>query len=378
MADAALSTMARHDGSGVDFASLRAARRQRLLDAMRDASLDVLVLGRPANVTYASGARLLWTAGSRPFGPGAVVVAATGRTHLMQTWDEGVPPDLVGHDELYGLRWNPANLLASLAAIPGLADARRLGTDSLAPGFELLVGALAPDAEIVDATPAIRSARGVKLPAEQTCIATATALAEAGLSAMIDALHPGITERQLLGVLLERLASLGVPTPPTEGVVSIGSPLRRIPTERAVATGDVVVLDPGAMFAGYEGGVGRTWVVGDATDRHRGAAARTAAVLAAVVGACRAGATGAQLVAAWRSTGEALPPFPIAHGVGLGMEEPVIGDGIGEAEVLVADSVLSVTAWVDGHLERDLVLVGERGSETISRYGHGPAGGSAA
>ena len=83
---------------------------------MAAAEVDVLVLGRPSEVTYATGARQLWTAGSRPFGPAALAVASTGRIHLLATSDDGVPPEL-GPDDLFGLSWNPANLRAELAAI---------------------------------------------------------------------------------------------------------------------------------------------------------------------------------------------------------------------------------------------------------------------
>lgn len=378
--DAGLGTMVRPDGDRIDFARLRSERRRRLLDAMATAGLDALVLGRPADVAYASGARQLWTAGSRPFGPSCVVVAATGRVHLLSTWDEGVPAD-IGHDELYGLSWNPERLSAAVAGIPGLGDARRVGTDSLAPGFAAFFAGVAPHADVVDGTAAIRAARAVKTPDEVACIATATAIAEAGLAAMVDALRPGVTERELLAVHLERLAELGAPTPPTEAV-AWATPRRgavrprSVSTDRPVAAGELVVLDAGARFAGYEGGVGRTWSAG--TDAGRGPRAelaeRCAVASAAVVAACRPGATGADLCAAWRSTGEPLPGIPLAYGLGLGMERPVVGDGLGADEVLVAGSVLAVTSWVTaegvgGHLERDVVVVGEGGTEMVSRYG---------
>ena len=43
--------------------------------------------------------------------------------HLLSTWDEGVPPE-IGYDDLYRMSWNPANLAADLAKIPGLREAR--------------------------------------------------------------------------------------------------------------------------------------------------------------------------------------------------------------------------------------------------------------
>ncbi len=49
-----------------DGLELRQGRRARLLDAMAAADLDVLVLGRVANIRYVSGVPILWNAGHPP------------------------------------------------------------------------------------------------------------------------------------------------------------------------------------------------------------------------------------------------------------------------------------------------------------------------
>ena len=122
-----------YGGARPDFARLRRERRARLVAALREAGLDALLLGREANARYAAGARRLWTAGSRPFAPGCVVLAS-GAVHLMSTWDEGVPEE-IPHARLYGTTWNPARLMQSLCAIPGLGDARRVGVDGMSAAF---------------------------------------------------------------------------------------------------------------------------------------------------------------------------------------------------------------------------------------------------
>jgi Xaa-Pro aminopeptidase len=62
----------------------------------------------------------------------------------------------------------------------------------------------------------------------------------------------------------------------------------------------------------------------------------------------------------------------VVHGVGLGMEPPVIDAAVGDDAVLVAGAVLSVTSWVavegvGGFLERDLLVVGEGAPEVLTR-----------
>ena len=124
---------------------LHVERRDRVLSAMAGADLDVLVLGEQANVVYASGHHRLWTAGTRPHAPTCIVVRRTGATHLLSTWDEGVPDD-VPFEHLFGITWNPEVMGAALAAIPGLSDARRLGVDGMTAGFLRAVERLAAGA----------------------------------------------------------------------------------------------------------------------------------------------------------------------------------------------------------------------------------------
>ena len=132
-----------------DERALRIGRRERALAQMEAHDLDVLVLGRQANVRYVTGAPQLWVAGTRPFGPICVVVRATGEIHLNSTWDEGIP-DEIPHDHLYGLAWNPMTLIEVLQEHrrrgnrpPGRN--RRADTD-----FAQLLPMAFPDAELVD------------------------------------------------------------------------------------------------------------------------------------------------------------------------------------------------------------------------------------
>src|SRR5262245_38352022 len=119
-------TVALDDGLRIDFDELRRERLQRVLAEMERRDLDVLLLGREANARFAAGARRLWTAGTRPFAPGCVIVRATEDVHLLSVWDDGIPAE-IPNDHIYGISWNPMHLLESLAAIPGLLSARGVG-----------------------------------------------------------------------------------------------------------------------------------------------------------------------------------------------------------------------------------------------------------
>src|ERR1700728_3077550 len=172
-----------------DERPLRSGRRRRALDQMAAHDLDVLVLGRQANVRYVSGAPQLWVAGTRPFGPTCVVIRETGAIHLLSTWDEGVPDD-IPHENLYGITWNPMNTISVLKGIDGAADAKRVGTDALSPGFAQLLPMAFPNAELVDGELAMRAARRIKTSEEVVSLREAIRVAEVGLAPAVAELRP--------------------------------------------------------------------------------------------------------------------------------------------------------------------------------------------
>jgi Xaa-Pro aminopeptidase len=219
-----VGTMGLEDDARVDFARLRGQRRAKVLCGMDRHDIDALMLGGVGDVHYVSGARQLARSGVLPFTPAAVVVRHTERVHLLSPWDEGVPPE-IGRDDLYSLCWNPVNLATALAAIPGLRESRRVGTDGLTPVFAGLLSQLVTSAELLDAAPVMETARRIKTPDEITCLDVASAIAEAALTALEEALEPGITERELPGIHYDCVASRGAPISPSEGVC-FGTPAR--------------------------------------------------------------------------------------------------------------------------------------------------------
>ena len=302
------------------------ARRDRVLDAMSDAGIDILVLGRQDNAGYTCGMRRLWTAGTRPFGAGCILVASTQRVHALSSWEAGVEPPMT-FDDLYPLTWNPRIMAASMAGIDGLAGARRIGVDELTPSFRRAAAGFAPRAEIVPADDLMARIRLHKLPEEVEAISEACAAAWAG----VDAALAAITSADPAGAAIKAMAALGV-TIPSSGV-------------KVERRGHELCIDVGVIYDLYEGGVGGVFV----DSRRSGSAA--------LVDACRVGATHADLSAA-ATTGEWL-----VRGLGMGFERPVIGPRIGAGERLEAGMVLSVA---DGD-RRDVVHVTEGGPVVLSQ-----------
>ncbi|HTJ72027.1 MAG TPA: M24 family metallopeptidase [Actinospica sp.] len=352
-----------------DNTALRSGRRERALAHMAAHDLDVLVLGRSANVRYVTGARQLWVAGTRPFGPSCVLVRETGAIYLVSTWDEGVPDD-IPHERLFGLTWNPMHLVDELKGIEGAATARRVGTDAMSPNFARLLPLAFPAADLVDGESAMRAARRIKTPDEVTALRAALKVAEDSLAAAVAELRPGVTKQQLSGVLLEAAAAKGVTTPSTQEVVWITS---HHDGNSTVHEGDLVAFTVGVVAGGYIGEVGRTWSVGGAA--HDGLYRRWEDLRARLIAACRPGAHGSDLIAAYEACGEPLPSMPVARGLGLGFDPPVITPDLprtADAEVLEPGMVLTVTScvWQEGSgtvIGRDAVLITADGPEVLTR-----------
>lgn len=336
-------------------------------------NLDVLVLGRQANVRYFSGAPQLWVAGTRPFGPICTVVRSTGEIHLNSTWDEGIPDD-IPHDHLYGLAWNPMTLVEVLKGIDGAASARRVGTDALTPSFANLLPMAFPNAELVDGEVAMRTARRIKTADEVAAIRGSLRVAGDSLAKAVAELRAGSTEHELTGVMLEAQAAGGVSTPATQDgawVTSKEHPWRRVRSDGGIEAGDLVAFSAGVLADGYLGEVGRTWPVEvDASPLYD----RWNSLWDKLAAACRPGRAASDLLAAYEAVDEPLPPMPVAHGLGLGFDPPVVTPQLpttAAGEILEPGMVLSVTGyvWQEGVgavFGREAVLITADGSEVLT------------
>jgi Xaa-Pro dipeptidase len=338
-----------------DDAVLRLARRSRVLAQMEAADIDVLVVGREGNARYVSGAPRLWTAGSRAFGPGCVLVRASASVHLLSTWDEGIPDD-IPHENLYGISFNAMSFLKVLKGIEGAATARRVATDAMTPSSAQLLPKAFPMAELIDGEPLLRQARRVKTPEEIEAIRASLRIAEHALGEAEAALEPGITERQLTGVFMEAMASSGVTTPATQDVAWITSrrhPWHRTGRDTPVEAGDLVAFDAGVIHGGYVGELGRTRAAGGGVAVGAQLRGRWDELGDRLLDACRLDAPLSDLLGAYDAAGVASPPMPIARGLGLGYDLPLVTPALprtaGE-QVFEAGMVLALTAhvWEEG------------------------------
>jgi Xaa-Pro aminopeptidase len=233
-----------------------------------------------------------------------------------------------------------------------------------------------PNAELVDAEPALRAARRIKTPEEIAVMRGALSVAEHALEAARCELTPGVTEQSLTGAMLEAMAAGGVTTPATQDgawITPKDHSWRRDSADTRVKDGDLVAFSAGALADGYVGEVGRTWPVGDGSGVD-GLFRRSNDLWERLIGACRPGGAPGDLLAAYEAAGEALPAMPVAHGLGLGFDPPVVSADLpttNAVERLESGMVLAVSAYVwepgvGAVFSRDAVLVGDNGPEVLT------------
>ena len=239
-----------------------------------------------------------------------------------------------------------------------------------------------PGVTMVPAPGHVETVRRRKEPDEIRSIERACAIAERALDAVVPLVRPGATERQLAWELEKACREAGAQA---MAFCLIGSGPRSAlphaaPTDREIATGDLVLVDVGPIVKGYYGDITRMFVAGAAQDWqieiHRIALEAQARALAA----CRAGITTGDLDAAARDYieqagfGEQFLHL-LGHGVGLhGSSEGPIIDRLGR-DVLEADMVVTIEPGIylaerGGVRVEETVVVTADGCRTLTHYPH--------
>ena len=282
-----------------------------------------------------------------------VVVLADSRYTIQAQRQVAVPGGRV-EPVAYDLAaaWGP--LLASVGARRVAVEA---GFVSHAAWARLT--AAAPSVELVPVEGWVERDRAVKEPAEIERIAAAAAVADGALDALLPAIRPGVTERELawqLEVLMRQPGS-GAEALAFDVACLFGPEAalpHGAPGDRPLARGSVLLFDFGAQVAGYRSDMTRTLFVGDPSERDLAvyelvarAQAEAIGFLEAVARGDRPVPTGRAVDAVAREVIEADGRWPayghgLGHGIGLATHEAALAWPVGRRRraTAVADGVL--------------------------------------
>ena len=346
-----------------------------LQEGMERAGIDLVLLFDRANVRYFTGFRLNRVINSilavpRDREPVYVVAQLDLERAKRDCWIERIVP----------FPEDTPNYLSALAPLL-TGHVRKLGTErdvitlAQADYIRELAGS---GCELVDIRPLTTRLRAVKSPEEIELIRRAAEIADRAMEEVIDNLRPGVSEAELSALAECRMLREGAEGVSFEPFLMSGENgwlPQRISSRKPLRTGELALLDMGAVYDGYCSDLTRTFAVGkvDAEKRRifRVAYAAQQAAIAAIrpgIRACDVDAVARKMIAA-EGLGEYFPHLT-GHGVGLSTHEPPILDRNVEM-VLEPGMVVTVEPGiylpgVGAARVEDMVLVTPTGHELLT------------
>ncbi len=292
-------------------------RRRAILASMETRGLDALLIGEPANVTWATGydawsfytpQYLLVDQQGDLYWLGRLMDAGAARftTHLPEAQVIAYPEDLVQRDGVH-----PGDWVGAWMKDHGLGHAR-IGYESdaymLSPRSLRAVQALLPEADWHDADLLVNWCRLVKSDAEIAIMEKAARLAEAATDVALTGLAAGRRQSDLMADVV----AAGV-----RGVDGIGGDLTAVPPlllagEKASTAhpmwddslfedGQTVAFELGGCHKRYNVGLARTAHIGKLPGDRQHVSDAVQEGMTAVMNAAKPGATGAEIHAVWQA-----------------------------------------------------------------------------
>ena len=368
---------------------MRADRRARLCDALREQGIDAVVLLGQQNVAYATGVLVPASDQSHAIHrrPIAVVTCDGQPPHVWTWYPEGAPDDIPADHVHAGLslEWDEG----ARQLIDALPSGNVAIDEYTMPLFSALDGR-----RLADASAALSTAKVLKTADEIECIRRASSIDEAAIAAVAPTVVPGTRGTEVTGRFLRQIFELGasgngvdpiwqaMPASVADGPYTATGDVvfPTVTTERPLERGDVIWVDNGISYEGYQSDYGHTWIVGDAPDeRKRAQCRRWRDLVSGVLEVVKPGATARDLTrTAEEIEGKRpwLPHFYLAHGVGTDSAEmPFVGTDLGDDfdETLVLAPgmvmVMEPVIWEDGHSgfrAEEVVAVTDDGHDVLS------------
>ncbi len=187
---------------------------------------------------------------------------------------------------------------ASTARRVGLGGGGLIGADVMSAFRAAL-----PAAEWVDVENVLCDLRARKSPAELEVIRHAYKIAEVGLNAGVEAIGPGVTEREVAAEIEAAMRRAGAEGTGIDTIVASGPNTRPIlarSTFARIAPDDLVLLTVAPRYEGYHAAIGRAVLVGEPGPEVTRARDTAVRAQRAAAGALRPGREGRQVEAVGR------------------------------------------------------------------------------
>jgi Xaa-Pro dipeptidase len=317
--------------------SIYTIRQQRLSAALKAADLDALALNPGPSLVYLTG--LHFHLMERPvvalFTPDAPPVIVLPELEGAKVQALPYPARAFSYGE------DPAGWAAvfSQAIHAAEVNAGRLAVEpTRLRVLELrLLEAGTSQAQFVSGEETLAGLRMQKDENEIAWMQKAVQIAQVALQATLPAVRVGVTERELAAELTLQMLRAGCePELPFAPIVAAGpnsANPHAVPSERALANGDLLLFDWGAIYEGYISDLTRTFAIGEVDPELKRIAAIVAEANAAGRAAAGPGVTAGQVDTAAREVIVQAGYGPqffhrLGHGIGMeGHEAPYIRGG---------------------------------------------------
>jgi Xaa-Pro dipeptidase len=155
----------------------------------------------------------------------------------------------------------------------GLLGARRVGLNlmsyHLRPRYAFELRDAFAAADVVDVTAALDDLRLVKSAAEIEYLRRAARVADIGVSAGIDAIRPGVSDRDVMAAIQQAVSAAGGEFPAYPFLVDARGTLHGTPIGKVLQHGDTVYMEVSGVVRRYHCNVSRTVVLGEPSARLR-------------------------------------------------------------------------------------------------------------
>jgi Xaa-Pro dipeptidase len=238
----------------------------------------------------------------------------------------------------------------------------RIGVEAFAMRYveTNLLRTYALNCELIPADQVMGELRMRKEPGEVAHMRRAAEMAQGALTAILDGLHPGMSERDIAGRLKLQMFTTGADSFSFQPIVSGGPNTANphaSPSDRPLQPGDFLLFDWGVIADGYASDITRTFPIGEMEPEMRQVYEVVRQANAAGRAAVRPGAICSEVDAAARLVIEQAgygPFFPHRTGHGLGLE-------VHEPPFIVADNEQVLEVGMTFTIEPGIYLPGRNG-----------------
>jgi Xaa-Pro aminopeptidase len=367
---------------------LHRVKQAKVQAALAQSGLDALLFFKAEAVRYITD---FYVKGFRPFmEPEYVVLVPKGRPPAVGYVSGSDDLRIRFKSDIADARKLPAVSewaapIAGMLADYGLAGGR-IGTDFMPFMVHDGLKRRCPLVEFSDAGAIWARITAVKHTDEIALIREAVRVADIGAQAAIEAVRPGISEHAVAAEAVYAMRRNGSEFEPFIPLVASGyntSMFERVATEKTIASGEMVIVDIGAVVRGYTGDLGRTVICGEPTPEQKAVYRATHLALEEAKKAVRPGVTchaidqRAREVIADAGWGGYLYSGNTGHQLGYGLHgDPLVHRHVGfevvENMVMCLEPRIVLPDRPDiggAHLE-DVIVVTKDGCEQINATPH--------